>query len=220
MSIEIRIGKARHHMAMVRELATKVYDPKDVSPLAKYLELFDRCPEGFIFAFDTDTNRLVGYIISLPLEQEYFPRTTEMDYTEGDLTPEVVKQYTKGNNYVYLFSIVSNRNHPKRLEILRSLSRAYVSQLRDMARDGKYVLEASAIALSESGIKICQGMNMEEKGVNPKGTVFHSEKFHKLYIDSDTKQDIIRNFIINKRNRKATPQTTEPSLPSVLASEN
>lgn len=199
--IEIRIGNVRNHMDRIRDLATKVYDPQDVSSLEKYLALYDKCPEGFICAFDSKTKQVVGYIIALPLDPDYFEKTTTADYTEADLTPDVVKPYTPGNNYVYLFSIVSQLNHPERLKIFSSLSKAYVSQLRKLSYAGYFVLRATAIALSESGQNICRRLDMEEVGVNPKGVVFYGKQFHKHITTLEDKIRFLRKKKIQRMEK-------------------
>lgn len=211
--ITVTIGKKRHYMPMVVNLAEKVYKPEDVSSLKKYLALFDKCPEAFIFAFD-EQKRLVGYIISLPLLKDYFPKTTQADYTEQDLTLDVVCPYEKGNNYVYLFSIVSNQTHKERLAIFRALSRAYIKQLRQLAINGKYVLEASAVALSPVGQKICEIMSMQKIGVNPKGTVYHQPKFHKVFVDTNpVVKDLVReNFVRNRQLQREQSHENEKQV--------
>lgn len=203
MAIKVEIGKSRFFMSPARELAKLVYDENDVSELKKYLDLYEASPESFILAIDTLTHRLVGYIISLPLDHKYFEKTTQKDYMEEDLSADKVRPYQEGNNFVYLFSIVSDLKHPQRLTILKELSKAYVEQLRKLAKDGKYVIRASAVALTPAGKKLCIGMDMEEVGVNPKGTVFVNEKFHKVFINTKTKNSVIKNFILKKKKRKA-----------------
>ncbi|MBX2986734.1 MAG: hypothetical protein KF802_02455 [Bdellovibrionaceae bacterium] len=213
--IRVTIGKKKHYMPMVVNLAERVYKSEDVSPLKKYYALFDKCPEAFIFAFD-EQDKLVGYIISLPLIKEYFPQTIKSDYTEQDLTLDKVKPYTRGNNYVYLFSIVSDLKHKDRHAIFKALSKAYINQLRQLAIDGKYVMESSAVALSPIGQKICQIMRMQEVGVNPKGVVYHQPKFHKIFVDTKPEvKDMVRdNFVRHQKQEREKERLLAQKIPA------
>lgn len=207
MGIKIQIGKSNAYLASVIALAKMVYDEKDVSSQEKYLKLYNRCPEAFIFAIDSGTQQLVGYIISLPLDHDYFERTLQPDYDESDLFEDVVKPYRFGNNKIYQFSIVSKPNHPDRMTILKELSCAYIKQLRDFALAGKYVVEASALALSESGVKLCEGMNMDLVAENDKGIIYVNREFHKLFMDTDTKQGILRRLAMNRKLKEKALKT-------------
>lgn len=207
--VKVRIGGDNSYIHSVVSLAKRVYKPEDVSSIERYYSFFKKSPESFIFAIDPLNNHLKGYIISLPLDFNYFPNTITTEFKEDCLIPEVVRPYQKGANKVYLFSIVIDPSCPNRLETLKALSKAYIQQMRDYALDGVFITEASALALSESGIKICQGINMDLLSINDKGHIFHRREFHKNFIDKDTKEGILKSFVARKRlsqtiNKKAT----------------
>lgn len=202
MAIKIIIGKENAYLASVVALAKKVYAPEDVSPVDKYASLFQCSPESFVFAVDDLTQQLVGYIISLPLNEEYFESTVLPDYDESTLSEMVVVPYKKGINKVYLFSIVINPEHPQRLSILKALAQSYSQQLREMASKGIDVVEASALALSDSGVKICQGLKMTRVADNSKGVVFVNRDFYEVFAKGETKENLLRRIAINRKSHE------------------
>jgi hypothetical protein len=198
MGIKILIGGNSQYLNPAVSLAMKVYKKEDVSPLAVYKEMHDRNPNAFVFAIDDRTHELVGYVINIPLEKSYFESTNQASYDESDLTPDRILQFKKGMNYIYMFSIVINPGYTDRVPALRALVNGVREQFNSLAQDGKYITQASAVALSDSGIKLCQGMKMTEIGVNKKGTVFIHKSFHTLFANDATKSHILKTFVQNK----------------------
>ena len=199
MAIKIQIGGNSNYIHPAYSLAHRVYQAKDVSHIDTYFEYFRISPESFIFAIDPANNELVGYIISLPLNFKYFERTTMPDFDESDLDPSKVRPFQKGTNNVYLFSIVINQNYYDRVKVLRMLSLAFREQFNIFAKNGIYITQASAVTLSTTGIKLCEGLNMEYVGKNDKGSVFWNCEFYKNLIQKETKDHILKNFVRNRR---------------------
>lgn len=197
-NIRFQIGNCRTQIPQIVNLALQVYREEDVSSIVKYYALYDQSPESFIMAIDSTNEKVLGYIIAVPFSEKYFERTLSPDYNEECLTPREVRPYQKGANKIYLFSIVTKPDYENRIAILSGLSRTFKEQLKNMLSEGIYITEASALALSVSGIKICMGLKMNIIGTNIRGSVFHNPDFYKLYINSPSKEDSIKNIIRNK----------------------
>lgn len=192
--ITVKIGDCKDDLPRIVELAGIVYKSEDVSPFQRYLGFYTICPQSYITAYD-DTGALVGYIIAIPVDGNYFETTTKESFLEQDFYSTISKQYTTGSNKIYLFSIVVDPDHSKRVQILGSLARAFIQHLKMMALEGKYITEISALALSESGKKICRGIEMKEIAVNSKGTVFVNRNFIDVYLGQDIKNSIMNRLV-------------------------
>lgn len=192
--ISVKIGNCEDFIPRIVELAGIVYKSSDVSPYHRYRGLYVICPHSFITAYD-ETGELVGYIIATPVDPQYFERTTRLSFEERDFYSSICKPYTTGRNKLYLFSIVVEPTHSQRVQILGALARGFVRLLRVLAERGVIVNEVSALALSESGKKICRGIDMEEVGTNPKGTVFVHRNFPKVYLEKSLREGAMSRLV-------------------------
>lgn len=218
--IHFQIGKCRQFIPQIVSLALQVYREENVSSITKYYSLYDKCPESFIVALDPKTNKVLGYIISIPFSRFYFNQTIKPDYNEDGLNHNDIRPFQKGNNLVYLFSIVTKPDYINRTGVLSGLSRTLRDQFKTMASQGIYITEASALALSDSGIKICHGLKMQTMGSNAHGTVFYNSQFYKLFVDMESKNEIIKNFIHNRKFERLEEERRVDRINSLLPRTN
>lgn len=198
--IKITVGNCYELLVEIRNLAIAAYGIERTSSLEKYYELYKKCPKAFLVVQDIETEKVVGYNISLPLTKEYFNMTISPNYTEDDLTPDKVIDYHYGVNYIYFFSIVIDRSYEHRLIVLREMRFKQEIFFRRQIRLGRYINSTSALSYSDSGIKICLGLGMKSVGTNKKGTVFVNKGFDRKLVakNIDDKNIILRNFTKNK----------------------
>lgn len=195
--ITVKIGDCREHIPRIVEMAEEVYALGNVSPYQRYLGFYTICPQSYITAYD-DNGTLCGYIIAVPVDEDYFESTTKPDFKEKNFFSTIAKQYTNGENKLYLFSIVVLPSHTQRVQILGALARGFVRHLRGQAQLGKVTTEISALALSESGKKICRGIGMFKVAKNSKGSVFVNRDFVKVYLDQNLKDGVLARLLKSK----------------------
>lgn len=218
--IKFQIGRCRQLIPQIVDLALRVYKEENVSSMSKYYTLYDKCPESFIVALDPRSNKVLGYIITIPFSRNYFDKTIRPNYNEDDLSAQDIRPFQKGNNLVYLFSIVTMPDYGNRTGVLSGLSRTLRDQFKGMSSEGVYITEASALALSESGIKICKGLKMDVMGSNPDGTVFYNPQFYKLFVDMESKEEIIKKFIHNRKFIRTEEERHNDRLKSLASHSN
>jgi hypothetical protein len=149
-----------------------------------YFKLHERHPDGFIFAFDTLTQQMVGYILALPVNREYFERTLKPDFDETDLTPDKIEDLKVGPNLFYAAGIVVRLDRSDRVLIFRKLMKAYSDYLASLFLDNKmYVSEMSSIAVSKVGMGLCDQIGMTKicPADGDHGTIYCNRNFYKSF---------------------------------------
>ena len=200
MGIKIIIGGDGRYLKVAHRLSLIVYDHSNVSSFSDYVKYFRISPKSFIFAVDTRSDVLIGFTINLSLREEYFEKTKDPNYDEGSLSPAKAKRFTRGNNFLYLFSIAINSSHYNRIAALMAIATATKRLFNEMALKGIYVSQVSALALSSSGVKICKGLGMQNMGRNHKGIVFFADEFHEILLYRETKIRVRKTIADNVKS--------------------
>jgi hypothetical protein len=203
--IDVIVGGDGSYLEQVVNLDHKVFSPWAWKTEAQYREIFDKSPNSFLFSIDSDTGKLIGYLIVLPVTKEYFERTLLPDFSENDISPDKIKNFSKGtNNLIYLMGIANDPHSKDRLRSLNKLSVTYKNILKSMAQD-EFILvsQASALACGEGGVKLCLGLKMNEVCTNHKGVIYVNRKFHEEFLNLCDKQELLKalqsNVIASKR---------------------
>lgn len=186
------------YMLDIVNMAKMAYVNATVSPVTRYQEIYRRSPESYTVLWDSYEKKIVAYIIAIPVNHDLYDLSITSAYNESQLTPDTIRDFTYGSNYICFFSIVANPRNPNKVEILRILSNLYVEKLKRMATQGIFVTKASAITWSSVGQRLCEGMRMINSGYNETGKIYHNDKFHRLFVDIQTKKSIIKFFIDKK----------------------
>lgn len=199
MNVVIKIGNCREYIPEADALGIAYFGDTGQFPLSKWYQLYEVSPESFLFAVDEDSDKLLGYIIMVPVNDEFFEKTKQVNFTEELFSPEHVRSFRKGTNYVYFFSILISKKCDERIRVLRMMAKAEVEFCKKLALDGKYITQATALAYTQAGEKLCSGLKMTEVGKNECGTVYHGEKFYRMYKKEDTHDQILKTFTVNRK---------------------
>jgi len=127
---------------------------------------------------DLELNRIVGEICAIPLDDNTFNSTIKSDFDDRKLLPENIASYDLPDFYkLYLCSISVDPSYQNVTLAYKMLFDAYIDFLLELAKEDIFFIEASSMAVTNEGVKLCKSLNMKLKTEG-----LHNSKIFHVYL--------------------------------------
>jgi len=126
------------------------------------LQWFRRNPDIYTFIIDKHTNKVVGYINSMPLEESYYEKIESGEVIDVNIPTEVIRTYDFPDFYkLYLCSVAVHPDYQGTIAF-KMLYEAYFDKLLYLARNDIYITEMLGDVVSEDGEKLAKFIGMKK----------------------------------------------------------
>ena len=144
-------------------LSKRVYQRKFLLPAHTLKSWHKINPDIFLVAKDEKAdNKLVGYLVSIPLRKKVYDYTFSADIDEGETPLEDVLRYDqKSDFFLHFCSLAIEPSSCFSPQIYKKMLMGFVDLLQELQEKSIYMKEASAHSVSKEGEKICSFLQMQ-----------------------------------------------------------
>lgn len=143
-------------------LSKRVYQKKFLLPAHTLKSWHKINPDIFLAAKDDKAdNKLVGYLVSIPLRKKIYDYTFNADFDEGEIPLEDILRYDKESEFFLHFgSLAIEPSASFSPQIYKKLMIGFVDLMQELQEKNIFMKEASAHSVSGEGDKTCSFLQM------------------------------------------------------------
>lgn len=126
------------------------------------LAWLDRNPDIYTILLDRSTNRVVGYINAMPLEEEYYRSIESGACLDVDFPPRAIRRYELPDFYLLYFCSIALHPSYHTTAAFKALYDAFIDKMLCLAEQEICFSEVLADAVSDEGVRLCRYAGMKE----------------------------------------------------------